>query len=566
MLTLVRNRDLVLLWVGQSISSFGDVLLLFALPYFVLELTGSIVATGGMLAAAAVPRVVMGPFAGLIADRYPHRSVLIVAELVCAAALLPLAVPTLRANVALIYVVVFASSSAAQVFAPTKMAFVPRLVPATHLMRANALTSSGDAVTRLAAPAIGGVLFAAFGLTTVVLIDVATFLCAAALTSAISTRSGPTRPDRSVRHRLTEALDSVRRHQIAPTLLLVAAILGIGSGGLNVLVVPYVRDVLHRGPAAFGALASAQGLGAICGSLAVGAWGRSADTRRLIISACAGMAISTFVLASTQSYAVAGAALLLSGAPNAAGLIAAQTLLQATVNVAHLGRVSGAFAMTINVATIAGVTTGASLAQRLGVVGTMRSAALVYACAAGVAYVRLRPAAVRNDRDDREPRNGRSTDLFDRLSDVPPFNGCGRAEVERLRRAGDVVFLPAGRSMPNEDLERWLYFVLDGTLVTETPVGRERLGSGAIVGVGRSSTRESFPYATAVTPTTLFVLDRRRLDTLIRTCPRFASALVRRLVSAPRSAQGSRVNEPRPHARERPRPRSPRGRRPPHLP
>src|SRR6059058_3864568 len=86
----LRQRDFALVGAGQLVSRLGNVMVLIALPFFVYRTTGSVLATGGTFLAASVPAVLVGPVAGVAADRFPARQVMIVADLARAVGVLGL--------------------------------------------------------------------------------------------------------------------------------------------------------------------------------------------------------------------------------------------------------------------------------------------------------------------------------------------------------------------------------------------------------------------------------------------------------------------------------------------
>lgn len=422
MLQVLRHRDFALLWAGQLVSVLGDHLLLLALPFYVLDRTGSVLAAGATLAASAVPRALVGPIGGVIADRYPHRRVMIAADLVNASLVLALLTVGAGAPIWIVYVVVFGHAATGQVFGPTKTALIPHLVSGEQLLAANALNSTSDALTRLAGPAIGGAVFALFGLTTVVVADAVTFAVSAALLALMRsrTRSGP--ETSGAVQQLRDGFRAVRAHPVAPPLLVVAAIIAIASGALNVLVVPFVRNVLGRGPETLGLLASAQGVGSVIGALGTGAWGRRFTPAGLIAAAGLGTGAATFAVANTRSLVLAAASLLAAGIPSAAAVVAAQTLIQTTTEPRYIGRLAGTFTMAVGTATVLGLAVGSALADVIGTVPVMNLSGVVYLAGGIAAAILLRP------RTEARPRTKVSTlgGLSHRAADVADSSQASR--------------------------------------------------------------------------------------------------------------------------------------------
>lgn len=76
------NNNFWLLWQGQFVSVFGDAVYDIALSFFVLELTGSTAVMGTIMAFVTIPRVVMGPFSGVVVDNYDRKKLIVLADVI----------------------------------------------------------------------------------------------------------------------------------------------------------------------------------------------------------------------------------------------------------------------------------------------------------------------------------------------------------------------------------------------------------------------------------------------------------------------------------------------------
>ena len=161
MLAVLRQRNFALFWLGQLISVFGDWILLVALPFYIFDLTGSALATGAMFMASNLPRVLLGSVAGVFVDRWDRRRTMIAADLSRAALMLTLLTVHSVHWLWIVYLVAFTQATIAQFFNPAKNAVIPLLVGETDLIAANSLNSLSSELTRLTAPALGGLLFGA---------------------------------------------------------------------------------------------------------------------------------------------------------------------------------------------------------------------------------------------------------------------------------------------------------------------------------------------------------------------------------------------------------------------
>lgn len=181
MLSVLYQRNYALLWIAGLISSLGTWALYTALPFYVYDQTGSAIATGAMVAAQTVPRIALSSIAGIFVDRWDRKRTLVVADLTRALLLLPLVAIHSRDWLGVIGVIAFAEAVVSQFFNPAREALLPHLVDESNLPDANALDASSGPLIRLIAPALGGALLALLGVSTLVLVDVVSYVVSAAL-------------------------------------------------------------------------------------------------------------------------------------------------------------------------------------------------------------------------------------------------------------------------------------------------------------------------------------------------------------------------------------------------
>ena len=159
--------------------------LIIALPFYVYQLTGSLLQTGLMYIVETLPRILLGSLAGVFVDRWDRRWTMIVADLGRAAVLMLLLVHA-PADLWLIYVIAGIQSVIALFFAPALSAITPTLVEEHQLVAANSLQSVSESLMRFVGPPLGGGLLALVGLAGVVLVDSASFLLSALMLLSIA--------------------------------------------------------------------------------------------------------------------------------------------------------------------------------------------------------------------------------------------------------------------------------------------------------------------------------------------------------------------------------------------
>ncbi|GIF95469.1 MFS transporter [Catellatospora citrea] len=189
----LRQRAFRLLFIGRTLSSLGDFVIPAALAIAVHHATGSSGALALVLACAMVPRLVLLPLGGVLADRHDPRLVALAADVVRCAAQVFVGCLLIAGDPALAYLAVASAvGGIASAFAiPTTSPLVAGVVDAPQRQAANAATAIANGVTRLAGPALAGVLILSVGAGWAFVLDGATFAVSAVLLAAIRVRRVP---------------------------------------------------------------------------------------------------------------------------------------------------------------------------------------------------------------------------------------------------------------------------------------------------------------------------------------------------------------------------------------
>ncbi|HSM38607.1 MAG TPA: MFS transporter [Candidatus Limnocylindrales bacterium] len=161
----LSERDFRLLWIGQSASSVGDALVGVALAFAVLEVGGSAGELGLVFAAFAVPRVVLLLAGGVWSDRLPRRRLMVVCDVVRAAAQAIVSTVLITGNGQIWHLVALAlvMGAASAFFTPASIGLMPTIVSSGRLQQANALVSISQSAAHVFGPLIAGLLVATVG-------------------------------------------------------------------------------------------------------------------------------------------------------------------------------------------------------------------------------------------------------------------------------------------------------------------------------------------------------------------------------------------------------------------
>jgi MFS family permease len=401
MLALLRRRDFGLLWLGGLVSYAGDWVLYAALPYFVYARTGSTIATAGMIAAELTPGILLSSIAGVFVDRWNRKRILVVTNVLEAAAIALLLLVPNGGWIGFVYVATFAQATFAAFETPAEGALLPTLVHEDELVPANALNALNNRIGRLAGLPLGGFLLAYLGLRGVVIADCATFLAAAALIAPIvaphrarATPEGEAATGEEALSRFgtfwSEWIDGLRLVRRERTIALLFVVLGIATFGgtmLDPLYAAWVRDVLGRGPKVYSWLLTAHALTGVAGTILVGWIGTRLSPRVLMgwSSVLAG-ALNAVKFAIPSLVLAFGVALPI-GVTSVASSVGVETLAQRSVRDEYRGRVFGSLQATIWLLSLAGAAIGGALGEVFGIVAMLEVASALVALS-GVVVLR----------------------------------------------------------------------------------------------------------------------------------------------------------------------------------
>lgn len=174
------NRNFIMVVLGQIISLFGNAILRFALPLYLLNETGSAALFGVVSACAFIPMIVLSPVGGIFADRVNKRNIMVVLDF--STALLVLAVILLLGKVNLVLLLLcalFMLYGITGAYQPAVQASIPVLLSDDQIMQGNAAINLVSSFAGLIGPVAGGVLFGFYGIMPILYVSVVCFLLSA---------------------------------------------------------------------------------------------------------------------------------------------------------------------------------------------------------------------------------------------------------------------------------------------------------------------------------------------------------------------------------------------------
>lgn len=287
----------LILWFGQTISTLGTGLGSFALGVWIYQETGSATLFAIMAFLAATTALVLSPFAGVAADRWDRRWVMVLADLGSGVmtALMAYALWADRLQIWHAYVIAVVMTGFGVFQGPAFVASVSSLVPREHLARASGMSQMGRSISQIVSPILAGVLVMAIGYHGVILIDFATFLFAVGTLFLIRIprphADAEARDRGSIRRNIVLGWTYIRQRAGLLSLLVLFAITNFSLGIVQVLITPMI--LAFSSPAGLGTVQSAGATGALLGALLLSLWG---GPRRRVWGIFAFILLEGFVL------------------------------------------------------------------------------------------------------------------------------------------------------------------------------------------------------------------------------------------------------------------------------
>ena len=305
-------RRFLVVWLGQLVSTIGSGMTGFVLGVSVYAQTGSTTDFALIFLAGMLPRALLAPLAGMLADRWDRRRVMILSDLGAALSTLVALVLALSGQMVVwqIYLVTAATGAFGALRVPAYIASASTLVPKDQYGRIGGMLQLSDALGQVVAPVLAGTLIATVRLPSVLLIDLASFGIAL-LTLAITRFPRLEAPAQARQGSLVrEALVGWDYLVARPGLLALLIVFAIGNffvGNAQALLTPMILS--FSSPATLGIVLSVGGAGMVVGGVTLSIWGGGKRRIATVLGAYALLGLSILAAGLAPSPIVVGAAL-----------------------------------------------------------------------------------------------------------------------------------------------------------------------------------------------------------------------------------------------------------------
>lgn len=385
---LRRNVNYRNLWLARVVSNMGDWFNLLASAALISQLTGSGTALSYLFLARLLPFFVMSPFAGVLADRYERRAIMILTDILRAITVLCFLFIRSADQIWLLYVLTVTQFVLSALYVPAHSALLSNIVQQEDLITANALDGFTWSTMLAVGALLGGIAAGLFGTTTAFIIDAFTFVLAGYFVTRIGVGGKvEVREGEKRQGGFFEFVAGLRYLRARPFIFGIALAKAGGAlawGAVNVMEIPLAQEIftiLGDGSLTLGLLYCATGLGTGLGPLIVRRWVGKEQRQQLwaILFGLVALSVGVFGIGLAPSFGWVVSASFLRALGSGTVWVFSAALLQSIVGNEYRGRVfSFEFAALTLAQSLSTLWAGIGLDQLgLDVQGVVRWTALI---------------------------------------------------------------------------------------------------------------------------------------------------------------------------------------------
>lgn len=177
----MRNKNYIIIVIGQIISLFGNAIQRFSMSLYLLEFTGSTAAFANILAISTIPYILFAPIAGRLSDKINRKKIMVYLDLFCSILIGIYAFILLRGKDSelIVAIVMFMLSVCYTLYGPAVVSSIPQIVEEDKLTSANGIINQVGSVVNFFGPILAGVLYGLVGIKLIVIINAISFLVSA---------------------------------------------------------------------------------------------------------------------------------------------------------------------------------------------------------------------------------------------------------------------------------------------------------------------------------------------------------------------------------------------------
>ncbi|MDO5779726.1 MAG: MFS transporter [Clostridium sp.] len=177
----MKNKNFIIIVIGQIISLFGNAIQRFSMSLYLLEFTGSTAIFANILAISTIPYILFAPIAGRLSDNINRKKIMVYLDLFCSILIGGYAFILMRGNDSALIVgtVMFMLSVCATLYGPAVTASIPQIVEEDKLTSANGVINQVGSIVNFVGPILAGILYGLLGIKVIVIVNAVSFFVSA---------------------------------------------------------------------------------------------------------------------------------------------------------------------------------------------------------------------------------------------------------------------------------------------------------------------------------------------------------------------------------------------------
>ena len=394
----LRNRNFLMLWIGQLVSQIGDQFATIAVLMLVNNLTDSTLPLGMLALSLTIPQIIFGLLGGVFVDRWDRKTVMIVSDVVRGLAISAVLLIHRADQLYILYLAIFIMSTMGAFFYPARNAVIPNIVPEGMLLPANTMIQSSQLLAMLFGISAAGLAVGWLGTSFAFAFDAVTFAVSALAISTIPIpplANAPTGSSvRAIWEQLVEGLQYIKNSTLLTNVMVITSVATLGFGSMLILGLKYLDLELGVSAQRLSFLYLFLALGMAIGGAVLNHLASRIQTNITVGMCVVSLGLAIIVFALSPNYLLVLVAVTIIGVTIVAARSMLITITQALVPDEKCGRVQSAVNMVINASTSAAMALSGALGDLIGVQITFVTAGVITLFSGVAAIFVLRGAAV----------------------------------------------------------------------------------------------------------------------------------------------------------------------------
>jgi MFS family permease len=374
MLTVLKNRDFLALWLSQLISKIGDNFAIVAALVVINELAQRTGLAVVVIAAAMTIPQLFALASGVFLDRFSRKAVMIASDLLRAAVILLVLLVREPGQLYILYIAAFFVMGLSAVYIPARNASIPNMVPEEDLLTANALIQATELISLIAGASLATLIISLTSTYTAFVVDSFTFVLSALLLLAAHIPQGlpsvaASAPGSEFQKFWTGFKNGVQYIASNRPLLQLMAITTVATLGLSatvLLAAAYFNQLLGISAQYLGLLQATQGIGMALGAVLISAYASWARSRQIVSVAMIILGFGILVFASAPAFWLVLVGALVVGLCVVSARTTLAAMTQALVPDSQRGRVESAMVTVIGLGTMGALVMAGILGDLVG--------------------------------------------------------------------------------------------------------------------------------------------------------------------------------------------------------